>query len=195
MVWVSWCGAFSCLETAVRRWVHGGHKAMIWSAAILRQSCSQLVPKVCQQHILHQQPESLIQARVDPSFHVVWIRFWPYRLNVTAETVAHRASQHFCSLCYPVLVSLCELNGLILIYLFLLSWSSQSNYIYTTCLIHTSTSKLKCKLINIHSHSQSDERIWGQLGVSIFPKDIWQADWSQGSNHQPSNQKVICSTT
>ncbi len=33
----------------------------------------------------HHQPELLIQGRMDPCFHVVYAKFWPYHLNVTAE--------------------------------------------------------------------------------------------------------------
>lgn len=32
-----------------------------------------------------QQPDPLIQGGMNPCFHVIYIKFWPYHLNVTAE--------------------------------------------------------------------------------------------------------------
>lgn len=70
MIWALWRGVLSC-----RRWAHYDHK-----------TCSDGTkgPKVCQDYIpTHQhQAELLIQDRMDPSFHVVCAKDWPYHLNV-----------------------------------------------------------------------------------------------------------------
>lgn len=49
-------------------------------------------------------------------------------------------------------------------------------------------------LTNIHTYSHFDGCIRENLGLVVLPKDIWHAD-RQGLNHQPSGQKMTCSTT
>ncbi len=58
-------------------------------------------PKVCQENIpqpLKHQPELLRQGRMDPCFHVIYAKFWPYHLNVTAEIETHQTRQIFSNL-------------------------------------------------------------------------------------------------
>ncbi len=43
----------------------------------------------------HHQPEPLRQGRIDPCFHVLYAKFWPYHLNVTAEIETHQTRQRF----------------------------------------------------------------------------------------------------
>ncbi len=45
-----------------------------------------------------QQPEPLRQGRMDPSFHVLYTKFWPHHLNVTAEIETHQTRQRFSNL-------------------------------------------------------------------------------------------------
>ncbi len=64
-------------------------------------------PKVCQQNIPtplhhHHQPEPLRQVRMDPYFHVLYAKFWPYHLNVAAEIKTYQTRQHFSNLRHPV---------------------------------------------------------------------------------------------
>ncbi len=46
----------------------------------------------------HQQPEPLRQGRMDPCFHVLYAKFWPYHLNVAAEIKTHQTWQRFSNL-------------------------------------------------------------------------------------------------
>ncbi len=46
----------------------------------------------------HQQPEPLRQGRMDPCFHVLYVKFWPYHLNFAAEIETHQTRQHFYNL-------------------------------------------------------------------------------------------------
>ncbi len=90
-------------------------KGWTWSATILRSAvffkrCS--IGTKCANEISptilhpHQQPELLRQGMMDPCFHVLYTKFWPYHLNVAAEIQTH----HVFTIFYcPVLVSLCEL--------------------------------------------------------------------------------------
>ncbi len=48
----------------------------------------------------HHQPEPFIQGRMDPCFHVVYAKFWPYHLNVTAEMETCPTKQTFFSLLF-----------------------------------------------------------------------------------------------
>ncbi len=57
----------------------------------------------------HHQPEPLRQGRMDPCFHVLYTKFWPYHLNVAAEIETHQTRQRFSIFYCPILVSLCEL--------------------------------------------------------------------------------------
>ncbi len=52
-------------------------------------------PKVCQENL---QPEPLRQGRMDPCFHVLYVKFWPYHLNVAAEIETHQTRQSFSNL-------------------------------------------------------------------------------------------------
>ncbi len=53
----------------------------------------------------HHQPELLRQSRMDPCFHVLYDKFWPYHLNVTVEIETHQTRQRFSNLLCPILVS------------------------------------------------------------------------------------------
>ncbi len=59
-------------------------------------------PKVCQENIPHtlhhHQPEPLRQGRINPCFHVLYAKFWPFHLNVAAEIETHQTRQHFYNL-------------------------------------------------------------------------------------------------
>ncbi len=58
-------------------------------------------PKVCQENIpqpLNHQPKLLRQGRMDPCFHVIYAKFWPYHLNVAAEIETHQTRQLFSNL-------------------------------------------------------------------------------------------------
>ncbi len=57
----------------------------------------------------HHHPEPLRQGRMDPCFHVLYTKFWPYHLNVAAESETRQTRQHFLIFYCPILVSLCEL--------------------------------------------------------------------------------------
>ncbi len=46
----------------------------------------------------HHQPEPLRQGRMDPCFHVLYAKFWPYHLNVAAEIKTHQTRQRFSNL-------------------------------------------------------------------------------------------------
>ncbi len=51
-------------------------------------------------HILHHhhQPKPLRQGRMDPCFHVLYAKFWPYHLNVAAEIETRQTRQCFSNL-------------------------------------------------------------------------------------------------
>ncbi len=71
-------------------------------------------PKVCQKILptpLHHQhqPEPLRQGRMDPCFYILYDKFWPYHLNVTAEIKTHQTRQRFPIFYCPILVSRCKL--------------------------------------------------------------------------------------
>ncbi len=57
----------------------------------------------------HHQPEPLRQGRMDPCFHILYTKFWPYHLNVAAEIKTRQTRQRFPIFYFPILVSLCEL--------------------------------------------------------------------------------------
>ncbi len=43
-------------------------------------------------------PEPLRQGRMDPCFHALYTKFWPYHLNVAAETKTHQIRPRFSNL-------------------------------------------------------------------------------------------------
>jgi len=49
-------------------------------------------------HHQGQQPEPVIQGMMDPCFHVVIAKFWPYHLNVSAEIETRQTRQCFSNL-------------------------------------------------------------------------------------------------
>ncbi len=57
----------------------------------------------------HHQPEPLRQCGMDPCFHVLYTKFWPYHLNVAAEIETHQTRQRFPIFYCPILESLCKL--------------------------------------------------------------------------------------
>ncbi len=46
----------------------------------------------------HQQSELLRHGRMDPCFHVLYTKFWPYNLNGAAEIETHQTRQCFSNL-------------------------------------------------------------------------------------------------
>ncbi len=42
--------------------------------------------------------EDTRQGRMDPCFHVLYVKFWPYHLNVAAEIETHQIRQRFSNL-------------------------------------------------------------------------------------------------
>ncbi len=118
IIWPLWHGALSCWKY-IRRWVHCSHKGMDMVSNNTQVGCgdAQLVlrgPK-CAKKISptslhhHHQPEPLRQGRMDPCFHVLYAKFWPYHLNVAAEIKSYQIRQRFSIFYCPILVSLCEL--------------------------------------------------------------------------------------
>ncbi len=65
--------------------------------------------KISSTPLHHNQPEPLRQGRMDPCFHVLYAKFWPYHLNVAAEVETHQTRQRFSIFYCPIMVSLCEL--------------------------------------------------------------------------------------
>lgn len=56
-------------------------------------------PKVWQNNVPYDlQRELLIQGRVAPCFHVVYVKFWAYHSNVTTDIKTHQTRQCFYSL-------------------------------------------------------------------------------------------------
>ncbi len=88
------------LEEAIRRWIHC---SQTWSATIgcglWRLNNSQFIlwsPKCAKKYIPH--TVTLRRGRMDPCFHVLYAKFWPYHLNVAAEIEAHQTRQRFSNL-------------------------------------------------------------------------------------------------
>ncbi len=90
--------------------VHCSHKGMDMVSNNTQVGCgvndAQLVlrgPKCAKKtsptplHDQHQ-PEPLRQGRIDPCFHVLYAKFWPYYLNVAAEIKTHQTRQRFSNL-------------------------------------------------------------------------------------------------
>ncbi len=105
LMFVIWC--IIQLEVAIRRWVHCSHKGMdmvsnntqvAWclndAQLVLRgPKCAKNIFPTLLYH--HHQPEPWRQGMIDPCFHVLYAKFWPYYLNVTAEIETHQTRQHF----------------------------------------------------------------------------------------------------
>ncbi len=75
----------------------------IHTVACIQCSIGTKGPKVCQENIPHtlhhhHQPEPLRQGRINPCFHVLYAKFWPFHLNVAAEIETHQTRQHFYNL-------------------------------------------------------------------------------------------------
>ncbi len=58
--------------------------------------CAKKISPTPFQH--HNQPEPLRQGRMDPCFHGLYSKFWPYLLNVAAEIETHQTRQRFSNL-------------------------------------------------------------------------------------------------
>ncbi len=83
MIWALWHVALSCWKKP---------------SAFKRHSIGTKGPKVCQWNIPplhHHHPEPLRQGRMDPCFHVLYAKFWPYHLNVVADIETHQTRQRF----------------------------------------------------------------------------------------------------
>ncbi len=109
MIWALWHVHYPA-GSSIRRWVHcsqrEGHGQQQYSGRLWRLNNAQLIltgPK-CVKKIsptplhLHHQPEPLRQGRMDPCFHVLYTKFWPYHLNIAAEIETHQTMQCFSNL-------------------------------------------------------------------------------------------------
>ncbi len=85
------------LEVAIIRWVHCSHKGMDMFKICSNPKCANKISPTPLHHHQHQ-PELLRQGRMDPYFHVLYTKFWPYHLNVAAEIETHQTRQRFSNL-------------------------------------------------------------------------------------------------
>ncbi len=121
MIWALWHGALSCWNSHQKMGtllsLRDGHGQQQYSGRLWCLNDAQLVlrgPK-CAKKISprplhhHHQPEPLRQGRLDPCFHFLYAKFWPYHLNIAAEIETHQNRQRFSIFYCPILVSLCEL--------------------------------------------------------------------------------------
>ncbi len=99
MIWALWHGALFCWKY-IRRWVHCSHKGMDMAVVFKQCSIGTKGRNVCQENIPHTitPPELLRQGRMDPCFYVLYAKFWPYHLNVTAEINTQQTRQRFSNL-------------------------------------------------------------------------------------------------
>ncbi len=109
---LTWC--IILLEVFIRRWVHCVIKGWTCSGTIhssgklwclndaqlvLRSpKCAKKISPTPLHHHHQHQPEPLIQGRMDPCFHVLYVKFWPYHLNIAAEIETHQTRQRFSNL-------------------------------------------------------------------------------------------------
>lgn len=91
-------------DVAIRRWGNSGYKGM--NVVIQQVGCDPCAEKVSltplpQQQ--QQQPEPLIQGRIDPCFHMVYAKFWWYHQYDTVELETCKTRQHLSQpVSYPV---------------------------------------------------------------------------------------------
>ncbi len=117
MIWALWHWCIILLEVAIRRWVHCSHKGMDMVSNNTQVGCgfkqcsigTKCAKKISPTPLHHHQLELLRQGRMDPCFHVLYAKFWPYHLNVAAEIETHQTSNVFPIFFCPILVSLCVL--------------------------------------------------------------------------------------
>ncbi len=105
---VTWC--IILLEVAIRRRAHCSHKKdgycqQQYSGRLWHLNNAQLVlkgpkcaKKISPTPLHHHQPEPLRQGWMDPCFHVLYAKFWPYHLNVATEIETHQTRQRFSNL-------------------------------------------------------------------------------------------------
>ncbi len=106
MIWALW-RCIILLEVASEDGytvvIKGWHGQQQYSGRLWRLNDAQLVLRgsKCAKKIsptpLHHyhQPEPLRQSRMDPCFHVLYTKFWPYHLNVAAEIETRQIRQRF----------------------------------------------------------------------------------------------------
>ncbi len=82
----------------IRRWVHCSHKGMDMVSNNTQVGCGVLTMlnwyKSCHENIPHTitpppAPWTVETRQDDPCFHVLYAKFWSYRLNVAAEIETH----------------------------------------------------------------------------------------------------------
>ncbi len=105
MIWALW-RCIILLEVSSEDGCTVVIKGWTWSATILRKAvvfkrCSigtKCAKKISPTPLHPHQPEPLRQGRMDPCFHVLYAKFWPYHLNVAAEIETHQTRQRFSNL-------------------------------------------------------------------------------------------------
>ncbi len=63
----------------------------------------------------HHRPEPLRQGRMDPCFHVLYAKFWPYHLNFAGKIKTHQTRQRFFPIAYCLFLQSSSLHFLFLV--------------------------------------------------------------------------------
>ncbi len=65
---------------------------------LVNSTSFKMIWALCHGTLHQQQPEPLIQGRIDPCFHVVYSKFWPYHSHFAAETEVNQTKPPFSNL-------------------------------------------------------------------------------------------------